>query len=387
MNEDVTMSEYFENFCKKDPLVYNHNRHTRITTIDPGTGLIAIDPATRQPTGAWNPATRQPGPAAPQDIPAFISYFAGPTSIQAQVLDALSYIWNPDDTGEVCYKYKMPSVLFTQLGGQVDIVNPVPGINVGTGPSTQVNRFTKDGGVITTGTNVYPGGKDYTNLAYIGQLRDTIVMGFFNKHNFNSYFTFPNFLLGEMLYMSINPKTGVIYTQATHVFRLFSDSSSQNELEFWVKHYGTGDGSFPYDKTKYVLPSGWKMIERADGIIMYLSQENQLFSDPPDGSYYIKKTDVNILTVIKSSVAHNLMVNEVNNAIRNGHGAGRVGQYGLADMGTPEVQNKLKLVAYMKNIEYLKQQYSLAGGGNKKKTKRKNIIKHVAKSKKKHNHK
>ena len=53
------------------------------------------------------------------------------------------------------------------------------------------------------------------------------------------------------------------------------------------------------------------------------------------------------------------MVNWVNAAIRNG-------PYTVADMGTENVQNKLKLVAYMKNIEHLKRQKGIAGGNKKK---------------------
>jgi hypothetical protein len=232
-------------------------------------------------------------------------------------------------------------------------------------------------------TNVYPGGKDYMNLEKIGQRKSGFISP---KLPYNTYFTFPNFLLGEMLYMSMDPN-GKSYPPATFVFRLFT--SSRNDLEFWVKNYGTGDGSFPYDKTKYVLPDGWKMIERADGIIMYLSIGNQLYSDPPEGSYYIKKSDQDINTVIKqNSPAYVAMVNAVNQAIINGHCAtgGPAGPYTAVDMGTPIVQNKLKLVAYMTNINYLIRN-GIITGGNKKKTKRKNIINHVAKSKKKHNHK
>jgi hypothetical protein len=384
---NVKLIDYLQHFCANDPLVYNHNGRTNITNIDRTTSVIAIDPATGQP-GAWTLAGGA-GPPAPQGIPAFIDYFSCALSTQPEVVDALSYLWNPDEPGEVCSKYKMPSVLFTQtVAGAVEIVD-APAANV-TGPSRELNRFS-DGGVVT-GTNVVPGGGDDINLTQIGLLRGSNRVGLGNSSplpidKYNSYFTFPNFLLGEMLFMSLDPTTGRPRPPVTYVNRPFIGSNSKNDMEFWVKNYGEQDASFPYDKEKYVLPDGWKMIERADGIIMYLSPENHLKSDPPDGSYYIKKPNVDIARVIRQSVAHNEMVNWVNAAIRNGHGAGGGGgQYTVADMGTANVQNKLKLVAYMKNIEYLKRQKGIAGG-NKKKTKRKNIIKHVAKSKKKHNHK
>ena len=360
---NVKLIDYLRHFCANDPLVYNHNGMTNITTIDRVTGVIGV------------------GAPAPQAIPAFIDYFANAASRPAQVVDALSYLWNPDDPGEVCSKYKMPSVLFTQDGvGAVEIVD-APAVNV-TGPSRELNRFS-EGGVVTVGTNVVPGGGDDRNLTQIGLLRGSNRVGYGNSSplpidKYNSYFTFPNFLLGEMLYMSLDA-FGRPRPPVTYVNRPFVDSSSKNDMEFWVKNHGEKDASFPYDKERYVLPEGWKMIERADGIIMYLSPDNHLNSDPPAGSYYIKKTNEPIERVIKSSVAHNEMVNWVNAAIRNG-------PYTVADMGTENVQNKLKLVAYMKNIEHLKRQKGIAGG-NKKKTKRKNIIKHVAKSKKKHNHK
>lgn len=387
---NVKLIDYLQHFCANDPLVYNHNGQTNITTIDPATGVIAIDPTTGLP-GACDPATGLPGPPASQTIPQFIDYFTNAASTQPQVVDALRYLWNPDEQGEVCYKYKMPSVLFTQTAGAaVEVVDAAPGANV-TGPSREPNRFS-DGGVVVTGTNVVPGGGDDRNLTQIGLLRGSNRVGLGNStplpiDKYNSYFTFPNFLLGEMLYTSLDPTTGRPRTPVIFVNRPFIGSNSKNDMEFWVKNYGEQDASFPYDKERYVLPEGWKMIERADGIIMYLSPQNHLNSDPPDGSYYIKKPNVDITRVIRQSVAHNEMVNSVNAAIRNGDGAAGGGaQYTVADMGTANVQNKLKLVAYMKNIEYLKRQKGIAGG-NKKKTKRKNRINHMAKSKKKRNHK
>lgn len=384
---NVKIGAYFKHFCDNDPLVYNHNGTTNITNIDRTTGAIAID-ATGQP-GSWILGVGV-GPPAPQDIPAFIAYFTSAVSTPPEVVDALSYLWNPAEQEEVCSKYKMPSVLFTVDGmGAVEIVNaPAPGAIV-TGPSRAVNRFS-NGGELTAGTNVFPGGKDYRNLTQIGMLRGSNSFRLGNSSplpidKYNSYFTFPNFLLGNMLYMSLDA-FGRPRNPATYVFRPFVDSSSQNDMEFWVKNYDTGDASFPYDQEKYVLPAGWKMIERADGIIMYLSPANHLNSDPPDGSYYIKKPGIDIARVIKSTDAYTAMVNAVNAAITNGDGAAGGGApYTAVQMGNPVVQNKLKLVAYMTNIDHLRRHG--VTGGNKKKTKRKNIIKHVAKSKKKHNHK
>jgi len=364
---NIKIGAYFKHFCDHDPLVYNHNGTTRINVIDRGTGSVGVGVA-----------------PLPQDIPAFIAYLTDPAASQPELIDALSYLWNPVDPDQVCYKYRMPSVLFTVNPGTnvLQIVNaPAPNA---TGPSREVNRFSAGGIVTQNTTNVFPGGKDDANLEVIGQLRGSNSVGFGNStplstEKYNSYFTFPNFLLGEMLYMSPDPN-GRPRPPATYVFRPFVDSSSQNDMEFWVKNYETGDASFPYDKKRYVLLEGWKMIERADGIIMYLSPKNVLHSDPPEGSYYIKKSDEDILRVIKSSSAYMAMVNAVNAAITAG------GPYDAVQMGTSNVQDKLKLVAYMTNIAHLKT-HGITTGGNKKKTKRKNIIKHVAKSKKKHNHK
>jgi len=363
---NIKIGAYFKHFCDHDPLVYNHNGTTRINVIDRATGAIGV--------GAM---------PAPQDINAFIAYLTDPNARPPELMDALSYLWNPVDPDQVCYKYRMPSVLFTvnPRTTVLQIVNaPAPNA---TGPSREVNRFSA-GGIVIPNTNVFPGGKDDANLEVIGQLRGSNKVGFGNStplstEKYNSYFTFPNFLLGEMLYMSPDPNGGRPRPPATYVFRPFVDSSSQNDMEFWVKNYETADASFPYDKKRYVLPEGWKMIERADGIIMYLSPTNVLHSDPPPGSYYIKKSDEDILRVIKSSSAYTAMVNAVNAAIIAGGG------HDAVQMGNSNVQNKLKLVAYMTNIAHLKR--NVITSGNKKKTKRKNIIKHMAKSKKKHNYK
>ena len=397
---NVLFTSYFKHFCTHDPLLYNHNGTTRIEAIDRVSGDKV--------------------PSVQQNIGDFIDYFSSKSSLQAEITDALSYIWNPEDRSKVCSKYKMPSVLFTSTSPHY--------ARVIAGPSIRVNRFGQNGAVLPN-TDVVPGGGDEINLTAIGMLRGSNMWGKGNSTPFtadiyNSYFTFPNFLLGEMLYMS-TPPTGTVRSKEIYVHRLFPNTS-KDYLEFWVKHHGENDGSFPYDKKRYVLPEGWRMIERADGIIMYLSPENQLDADPPPGSYYIKKPDVSMATVIKSSNAHTKMVDAVNTAIRNGHGAGAAVEaaltraaaataravaaatagtmspaavqaatdeaaaavqaatdaaaavalaasvpYTVMEMGTLQVQNKLKLVAYMTNIMTLiAENRSLfsGGGGNKKKT-------------------
>ena len=133
--------------------------------------------------------------------------------------------------------------------GAVEIVD-APAVNV-TGPSRELNRFS-EGGVVTVGTNVVPGGGDDRNLTQIGLLRGSNRVGYGNSSplpidKYNSYFTFPNFLLGEMLYMSLDA-FGRPRPPVTYVNRPFVDSSSKNDMEFWVKNHGEKDASFPYDK-------------------------------------------------------------------------------------------------------------------------------------------
>jgi hypothetical protein len=149
-------------------------------------------------------------------------------------------------------------------------------------------------------------------------------------------------------------------------------------MEFWIKVYpGTW---FPYDSSKYVFPSGYNLIERADGIIMYYNTVTQtLESNFPLGSYYILPRGVNLTTVIKFTTRYRAIEAEV---------AAAAAQVIPSNMSDPTIQRMLQLVAYMTNLRVIKASFIPpiipGGGGGKKKTKRTNIIKYMAKSKKKY---
>jgi hypothetical protein len=85
-------------------------------------------------------------------------------------------------------------------------------------------------------------------------------------------------------------------------------------------------------------------------------------------------------------------MDEVTRAISLGLGqdtrGAATGQYTEEQMLLPLTQAKLQLLAYTRNLTFLQQILNVGGGAiKKKKTKRRNVIKYVAKSKKKHNHK
>ena len=355
---DMPVGQYRRMFFQRDPLTFNHNGGTRITIKN----VRDVDVQN-----------------ARQTLNDFKDYFTADTTTIHQLRDALSYYWK--DT-KVYLKYKMPTVYFFGTG---------PG-TINTQVSTASNRFLDGGAVDTT---VVLGDLDRANLEQISLNSSTErVPGKrwgtnpVTYKQLNTRYTFPNFLLGEMLYKT-HGKGGPDFK----VYRPYKGDLSPDNLEFWAMNYEDTEGEFfPYDKTKYVLPAGWRMIERADGVIMYISPQNIVHSDFPPGSYYILNgvnDDDTRRTVFKKSARHEVIMREVNAAIAKGLGHSPVGTatgpYDEAQMMLPIVQAKLQLLAYTTNLIILEQ--TIGGAIKKKKTKRRNVIKHVAKSKKKHNHK
>lgn len=334
----LNFNKYFEIFCKNDPIAFNHNGRTLIVCVDAaGTAQLA----------------------APQTIAQFIQY-ASVGASQYQINDALEYILNRDDNDNVHEKYAMPIILFTARG-----------VNVGDvilGPSDIGQKF-GNGGVVVVGASpsVFPGGYDFNNLTQVYANSEKKMIGGVDSGILNTKYSFPNFLLGEMLYKAPGAK------EATGVCKMFK---GEGAMEFWIKNYP--GIYFPYDPTKYFFPNGWKLIERADGVIMYFNTEtNNVESNFPMGSYYIRPQGSALNTVIKDSARYNAIDTAVSNA---------AAQFSPAQMSDPNVQRILQLVAYMTNLDEIKRSFRIVpgGGGGKKKTKRTNIIKYMAKSKKKH---
>ena len=354
---DIPLGQYLRMFFQRDPLPFNHNGTTLITTKDAGGG----DDLNQHP-----------------NLSEFVQYFTAATTTMPQLRDALSYYRNDN---KVYLKYKMPTVYFSDTAGT--IVAEV---------SRAPNRFL-DGGALNP--TVVLGDLDRANLEQISLNSSTERVP--GKHygtnpvtykHLNTRYTFPNFLLGEMLYKTHGKGLGKDFK----VYRPYKGDLSPDNLEFWAMNYEDTEGEFfPYDKTKYVLPAGWRMIERADGVIMYISPQNIVHSDFPPGSYYILNgvnDDATRRTVFKKSARHEVIMGEVTRAIGLGLGTdsgGLTGAYNEAQMMLPIVQAKLQLLAYTTNLIMLEQM--IGGDIKKKKTKRRNVIKHVAKSKKKHNHK
>jgi hypothetical protein len=358
---DIPVGQYLRMFFQRDPLPFNHNGRTFITIKNVGGGDVTN---------------------SRQTLSDFKDYFTAATTTMHQLRDALSYYWRDN---KVYLKYKMPTVSFT---------GDVAGTII-TEVSTAPNRFLDGGAVDPT---VVLGDKDRANLEQISLNSSTERVPGRNfgtnpvtYKDLNKRYTFPNFLLGEMLYKTRGKGLGPDFK----VYRPYKGDLSPDNLEFWAMNYEDPESEyFPYDKTKYVLPAGWRMIERADGVIMYISPQNILHSDFPPGSYYIlngENTADTRRTVFQKSARHDEIMMQVTAAIALGLGhepAGTpTGAYNAAQMMLPIVQAKLQLLAYTTNLIMLEQMIYAGGDIKKKKTKRRNVIKHVAKSKKKHNHK
>uniref|UniRef100_A0A6C0I276 Uncharacterized protein n=1 Tax=viral metagenome TaxID=1070528 RepID=A0A6C0I276_9ZZZZ len=339
--DKLSISAYFRIFCTYDPIAVNHNGHTRVVTLN----------------AAGNPQAPQT-----QTIPQFIQYFF--TGSQFQINDALEYIIDAEALDNTVYdKYAMPVILFTANAG--DNIG-----NVVLGPSGSLNKFDVNG-VLVTGASpyVYAGSYDYNNLTQVAISNKRKLTGGTDVKELKTKYSFPNFLLGEMLFKVHGTE------EAKYVFKFYDD---KNSMEFWIKLYpGTW---FPYDSSKYVFPSGYNLVERADGIIMYYNTVTQtLESNFPLGSYYILPPGGDLTTVINFTNKYRVIQREV---------ALAAAQVLPSNMSDPNIQRMLQLVAYMTNLRAIKASFIPpiipGGGGGKKKTKRTNIIKYMAKSKKKH---
>ena len=368
--KQLKFDEYLEEFKSHDPIARNHNGTTYVTIWD-----------------------RNAEPEQ-QTIDDFINYSMeklpnGLIDTRARN-DALTHIRNGKN---VFLKYSMPkaSFFFEEKGDEIGVTKY--------GPSFSRNNFKSDG---TIDSNiVIPGGIDYKNLQVMALNART-------KNRFSGYspdfkklktqFSFPNFLLGEMLHKVTGAE--VVKVTDQQVYRPYADTGTDDEAELVVKIFlvdGTSTIDFPYDKDKYFLPDGWTMVERADGVIMYFYKAKGLFqSDFPEGSYIIipldkKPSDVLILGGTTSEEIKDKVMEAVE--LYEEGGTKRI------DTNTPIIQFHFGLIAYMVNLDnvFINNPSPTDGGNKQKKYKRTNIkrtkrtkrtkrmnIKYMKKSKKNH---
>jgi hypothetical protein len=327
---------YLQWFCRNDPVPYNHNGYTPVTTVN---------------------ARNQPQHARPQTLLEFRNYMC---TGDPQKVDSLGYF--QDSTGAEYIKYDMPKILFTVVqpgGGAAAIVRLEP--------STFATKFIRNREGMAVQTDNHPG--PFPNSVDFQNLQEVITSNpSFKIEELNNLYTFPNFLSEDMLFTS---PPDIVSNNVSRPFR--NEKGQLNEV--WVKSYGRFGYNFPFNPDIYHLPPGWNMMVRADGIIMYYNG-NTLQLEFPLGSYYKKAANTRITDVFKPTERRRVIALEVDRII---------GQLGLnqLQMGTPGNQQLLKAISYLANLEYVKGDLGVLVGG-KKKTKRTNIIKYMAKSKKKY---
>ena len=329
---------YLEWFCRNDPVPYNHNGFIPVTTV--------------------NDRNIPQHPPQPQTLLDFRNYMC---TGNPQKVDGLGYF--QDSTGAEYIKYDMPKILFT-------VVQPVSAAAVvRLEPSTYATKFVIRNRKIEVQTDNHPGpypnSVDYQNLQEIITSNPTLKID-----ELNNLYTFPNFLSEDMLFTS---PPNIVSTNVSRPFR--NEKGQLNEV--WVKSYGKFGYNFPFNQDIYHLPPGWNMMVRADGIIMYFNGNN-LQLEFPIGSYYKKAATTRIEAVFKPTERKRVIALEVDRIITH------LGLNPL-QMSTPGNQQLLKAISYLANLEYVKTDLGLVGGKKKSKpTKRTNIIKYMAKSKKKY---
>lgn len=330
---------YLQWFCRNDPVPYNHNGYTPVTTVN---------------------ARNLPQPAGPQTLLEFRNYMCAG---DPQKVDGLGYF--QDSTGAEYIKYDMPKILFTvvQQHGAAAVVRLEP--------STFATKFFRNPERQTAvQTNNHPG--PFPNSVDFQNLQEVITSNpTFKIEELNNLYTFPNFLSEDMLFTS---PPDIVSNNVSRPFR--NEKGQLNEV--WVKSYGKFGYNFPFNPDIYHLPPGWNMMVRADGIIMYYNGIIVQLEFPL-GSYYKKAATTQIETVFKPTERKRVIALEVDRIIT---------QLGLnqLQMGTPGNQQLLKAISYLANLEYVKRDLGVLVGGKKKSkpTKRTNIVKYMAKSKKKY---
>jgi hypothetical protein len=275
--------------------------------------------------------------------------------------DALKYIQK--DRKNIYLKYQMPTALFhrAHLNGPLLF-----------GPSTDKYRFNENG--TTNPSFVIPRSIDARNLEEVASNLPKLSYGRgVDMKVLKTRYTFPNFLLGEMLYKSEGAP------ESTEVFRPYQ-IIDDNYREFWVKIYGTGF-YFPYNKSKYFLPPGYHMVERADGVIMYFNENTKIMkSDFPLGSYMIIPDGETIGDVINNTETCQEIEKRVMEVLQYLYKDTKGGTTNLEVVSDITAQQHFGLVAYMTNLESvinkyvnLEEEEEEYGGNKKKKSKRTNI--------------
>jgi hypothetical protein len=343
--KQLKFDEYLEEFKSHDPIARNHNGVTYVTVYD--------------------------GPPEQQNIDTFIRYSMIELPDTRARDDALTHIKNRKN---VFLKYSMPKASFHFDENGVEQY----------GPSFSRNNFNSDGSINTE--IVITGGIDYKNLKAMAlntrKKKKLSLSGYSYSPDFEklkTQFSFPNFLLGEMLHKV----TGVEEVKATdqQVYRPLADRGTDDEAELVVKIFlvdGTSTIDFPYDKDKYFLPDGWTMVERADGVIMYFYKDKGLFqSDFPEGSYIIIPLDKKVSDVLIFGTTSMEIEDKVVEAVNLYENA-----TGIIDTNNSTIQLHFGLIAYMVNLKNVfKDNPSFTDGGNKQKKYKRTNIKYMKRTK------
>jgi hypothetical protein len=343
MDSIIMITDYWKDFFSYDAIAFNTNGLTNMPVVD-NAGASVGD---RQLT-----------------ISQFIGYAS---SIHPLIRrDALKYYLRNDDN--IPYKkYEMPEILCTTNAGMV-ILGPcntyghiINGI-VQHGDDGQLPLFNSH---------------DYRNLVEVARNYmnnpPTITTGRMFKSQSIDYqplmlrFSFPNVLLSTMLYKDPEYKPPTDKREP-----LGRPINSEETQEFWVKLYN-GDYYFPYDKSRYYLPPGYRMVEAPDKRILYIDQGNNVSATFPIGSYMIATlVGGNAVMPIINSTEHREILTQIQTsmeAMNNGN------RNVTLDNFNNQFQEALQLVAYMKNLLIVGRtaKYNITpvprGGGKTKKIK------------------
>lgn len=370
-NDTLTYSlvNYWKDFYAYDAIAYNHNGVINVVTVD-GIGVAQ--------------------PPLAQNFSLFIDYASNPNNVIRR--DALTY-YIDEDAGEPYPKYQMPEILFRTNAGNV-ILNPCLAQNhfdLGVRPP-----------VVAFGDNGYlplKDSHDYNNLQKIlSDFQPTSIRvatgGVFSSSTMQPDYTplrlrysFPNFLLGEVLYKDPAFETP---GKPEVIGKVQVGRPLLDHPELWVKIQATNDYFFPYDTNRYYLPPGYEMYERADGIIIYRNPNSEIEFTFPLGSYMIVNIDSagRITPPIKSTPRYLEIQSVVKAKMERMAGVAPGAPVSYVNFQGQGYQFSLQLVAYMANLKILLTLPSWAGlrplpqgGGRTKKLKRIRAAKSKSKSK------
>jgi hypothetical protein len=362
-NLQLNLVKYWQDFYANDAIAYNHNGVIEVVTVDNGGRRLA---------------------AAAQNFTGFIDYASNPSDVIRR--DALTYYI--DNTGEPYSKYQMPQILCKTNGANVIL-----------GPCLSRGHFNLTGArpvVVSGNDGLLPlqDSYDFANLEQIllsfQPVKRTVSGGVFRgsttQQDYSALqymYSFPNFLLGEVLYKEAR-------FQAKEVpGRVQLGRPLLEHPELWVKIQADNSYFFPYDKTKYYLPPGYEMYERADGVIIYRNSQNQIEFTFPLGSYMIVQIDSttgNITAPIIQTPRYVAINAAVKAKMEVMAGVALNGPVPYANFDN--YQSSLQLVAYMENLRALLTSATWAGlrpaprgGSRTKKLNRRRAAKSKSKSK------